>query len=89
MDETTDRHSDGQSVRAPVGRSLVALAPARPAPAAPAPGANAAFLAQMIASRAGMGPFRRYRRAEPAQALDSYRARAESAPARRPAVRLA
>jgi hypothetical protein len=37
---------------------------------------DAAFLAQVLASKAHMGPFRRYRREEPATAMARYAAAA-------------
>lgn len=75
MSEHGDERT-GEADQANGGRALVVLAAASQGPQPAAQRADAAFLTQMIASRASMGPFRRFRRAEPEVALRSYRDRA-------------
>jgi hypothetical protein len=50
---------------------------------------DAAFLTQILASKAHMGPFRRYRREEPATAMARYAAAAALADGRTPLKRSA
>jgi len=71
--EVKAQHSSGSDCRA--------LALVAPAAGSGRPGEirqDAGFLTQLLASRAGMGPYRRYRRAEPEAASRSYAERERS-----------